>query len=232
MDGYCAPRIGLIHALEESIAPIHRAFAAAWPEANIFDLFDSSLAQDRAAAGSLNQEMIDRFLALGRYAAGCERKCNRADALLFTCSAFGAAISEVQRELPIPVLRPNEAAFARALDHGNRIGLVVTFEPSLSALSDELQQMAARRGATIEIAGRFAPGALDALRAGYAGEHDHIVNNAAMALGSVDVIILGQFSTARAAPVLQTWSQSPVFTTPSCAVNAAKAAVGIQTGRA
>ena len=47
------PRIALIHALEESVAPIRAAFREAWPEAFAFDLLDTSLAIDRAHAGVL-----------------------------------------------------------------------------------------------------------------------------------------------------------------------------------
>ncbi len=46
-------RIALIHALAESVAPSHAAFARIWPEAYAYDLLDTSLAVDReAAAGS------------------------------------------------------------------------------------------------------------------------------------------------------------------------------------
>ena len=45
-----APRIALIHALEESVLPARAAFAAHWPEAHAFDLLDTSLATDLAAS--------------------------------------------------------------------------------------------------------------------------------------------------------------------------------------
>jgi Asp/Glu/hydantoin racemase len=219
-----APRIGLVHALEESVAPARRAFAELWPEAQIFDLLDTSLAPDLAAAGLLTGAMTERFRTLGRYAAGLDRAEDRADGLLFTCSAFGPAIEAVKRDLPIPVFRPNEAAFDRAIATARRIGLIVTFAPSLGALSSELYQMAEIARRDIAIVGVIAEGALNALKAGDGDRHDELIDAAARGLPSVDLLLLGQFSAARAAPLLRQWANCPVLTTPECAVEALRAA--------
>ncbi|MGY2934384.1 hypothetical protein ACVWZ6_003986 [Bradyrhizobium sp. GM6.1] len=93
-----SPRIALIHALKHSIAPIEAAFAKVWPEARLMNLLDDSLSSDLARDGKLNDAMTERFLALGRYAAA-----TGADAILFTCSAFGPCIEAVARaHAPMP----------------------------------------------------------------------------------------------------------------------------------
>ena len=139
MSEMIGPRIALIHALEESVLPIRAAFEGHWPEAIRADLLDTSLSADLAAAGRLTDAMTKRFIALGRY---CARGTGAHDtrAVLFTCSAFGPAIEAVKRDLSIPVMRPNEAAFAEALEIGSRIALVVTFRPSLAALTAEMEE--------------------------------------------------------------------------------------------
>lgn len=218
-----APRIALIHALEESIPPIRKAFAEIWPEAQCFDLLDTSLAVDLAHAGQLDDAMIGRFLTLADYMAGATGKDGQAQAILFTCSAFGPAIEAVKQAQSIPVLRPNEAAFDKALDLGDRLGLVVTFAPSLPALSAELHQMAAARGRKISIAPVLAEGALAALKAGDGATHDRLVAEACKDLTGLDAIVLGQFSLARAAAVLQPMFACPILTTPACAVEALRA---------
>ena len=127
------PRIALIHALKHSIAPIEAAFAKAWPEARLMNLLDDSLSADLAQEGRLNDAMAERFLALGRYAAA-----TGADAILFTCSAFGPCIEEVARaHAPMPVLKPNEAMIERAAAMGRRIGLLSTFPPTLASMPPE-----------------------------------------------------------------------------------------------
>jgi hypothetical protein len=213
------PRVMLIHAVAEALAPIHAAFAAGLPEAAIYDLMDTSLSADLAAAGGvLGDRMVERFRTLGRYAAAAGPDGRIADAILFTCSAFGPAIDAVRRELAIPVLKPNEAAFERALAAGPRIGLLVTFAPSLPALTAELAAMAKARGVAPTIVGEVAAGGMEALRAGRPEEHDRLLTSAATALPPVDAIVIGQFSAARAAAAVAATRPEPVLTTPESAV--------------
>jgi Asp/Glu/hydantoin racemase len=221
------PRIGLIHAIEESVIPARAAFAQHWPEAQTFDLLDSSLASDLADVGSLGDTMLRRFLTLASYAAGADGTEWKADGLLFTGSAFGPAVDAVKAVLTIPVLKPNEAAFRSAVETSARIGLVVTFEPSLTALRAEMQDMARTLGRHVDIEAQFADGALRAFRAGDVGEHDQIIGAAASKLASPDIIVLGQFSSARAAPLVASTASCPVLTTPRCAVEALRNAVAM-----
>lgn len=218
-----APRIALIHALEESVLPARAAFAAHWPEAKAFDLLDTSLATDLAARGRLDAAMTERFLTLGRYAAATEATNGPARAILFTCSAFGPAIDAVKRALPIPVLRPNESAFAEALALGGRIGLMVTFAPSLPSLTQEIREMA---GAPVEVTGVMVEGALAALKAGDGATHDRLAAEAAVKLTGIDTLILGQFSLARARPAIEAATGLRVVTTPEAAIRGLKRAIG------
>lgn len=224
------PRIALIHALEESVMPIRAAFADVWPESAAFDLLETSLAPDRALAGRCDENMVERFRALSRYAAGTHGVGGPTAAILFTCSAFGPAIDAVKADLPMPVLKPNEAAFEEALAFGNRIGLCVTFEPSLGSLQAELRDMASAAGRSIEIEPVLAHGALQALKSGDGDEHDRLVRRACATLADVDVIVLGQFSLARAAASLRTVSGIPILTTPHSAVRALKARLAAPGG--
>ena len=211
-------RVMLIHALTESMEPVHDAFRTHWPEAEIYDLLDSSLSADHAAGGGvLGAQMIDRFQVLGRYAAAAGRGGRATHGILFTCSAFGPAIDMVKQELKIPVLKPNEAAFAEALKAGPRISLLLTFEPSLRSLSAELRAMAAER-VSLELEARVVPEALVALNQGKPEQHDNLIAHAAAGLRPADAVILGQFSMARSAKAVGFRVKVPVITTPDSAV--------------
>jgi Asp/Glu/hydantoin racemase len=126
----------------------------------------------------------------------------------------------VKKRVPVPVLRPNEAAFEEALELGDSLGILVTFGPSRESLAAELNAMAAERGRRIFVQTILAEGALPALKAGDAAAHDRIAAAACRNLEGIDALILGQFSLARAADGIRGVTSVPVLTTPACAVRA------------
>src|SRR3954454_2395935 len=204
-------RIALIHALKHSIAPIEASFAQAWPEARLMNLLDDSLSADLERDGRLTEAMTARFLSLGRYAAGT---C--ADAILFTCSAFGPCIEAVAREhAPMPVLKPNEAMIEQAAARGRRIGLLATFAPTLVSMPPEFPH-------GLEIVPKLAAGALAALDRGERAEHDRLVAEASWELRDCDLTALAQYSMAPAAALVAEATGRPVLTTPDSAVHKLK----------
>jgi Asp/Glu/hydantoin racemase len=207
------PRIALIHALPESPEPANRAFATLWPEAARFNLMDDSLAPDLAAAGTITKAITQRFLDLANYASG-----TGAHGILFTCSAFGASIDACKKALPIPVLKPNEAALEAALAAGSRIALLATFGPTIPSMTAELEVMAKEKGIVPTILTRVVDGALAALKRGDATEHDRLIARVAAELTGVDALVLAQFSMARAAAAIAAVKGRTVITTPESAV--------------
>jgi Asp/Glu/hydantoin racemase len=201
-------RIALIHALAASVAPIGAAFAAEWPEVSLANLLDDSLSRDREADGALTPAMVSRFISLTRYAAG-----TGAQGILFTCSAFGPAIEAAAASVaPLPVLKPNEAMIEEAAAY-RRVGLVASFAPTIESVAGEFPPGLLHGTA-------LADGALHALNAGAAEEHDRLAAEAALRLAAAgaDAIALAQFSLARAAPRVAAATGLPVLTTPASAV--------------
>jgi len=222
-------RIMLISALAQSPAPAMAAMSEIWPEAQAYNLLDESLSADYAALGAITPEIYDRFLTLGRYAAAAGDGQRAADGIMFTCSAFRPAIERVKADLAIPVVTPNEGAFDEALrlcagrEGGGRIGVLLTFAGSVVPLRGEIEAMADALGqARPQIVPAVANGALEALQAGDGSRHDELGAEAVSALPPVDVIVIGQFSMARAAPLVRArlaedGRSEPVLTTPHMA---------------
>jgi hypothetical protein len=206
-------RIALIHAMKHSIAPTEDAFGRLWPEAHLMNLLDDSLSVDRARDASLSPAMTQRFLALARYAVG-----TGAEGILFTCSAFGPCIEACRYELaPLAVSKPNEAMIEEAVvlaGPTGRIGLLASFAPTLATMPVEFTATAS--GVTIVPC--LAEGALAALDRGDLAGHDEAVVRAAEALADCDVIVIGQFSLARAADRVAAATGKIVLTTPDSAV--------------
>jgi Asp/Glu/hydantoin racemase len=200
-------RIALIHALKHSIQPIESSFARLWPEVRLMNLLDDSLSADLARDGRLTDAMTERFLKLGRYVVS-----TGADAILFTCSAFGPCIEAVARaHAPMPVLKPNEAMIEQAARSGRKVGLLSTFPPTLVSMPREFP-------ATLELVPKLAEGALAALDRGDRAEHDRLVVEASKDLRDCDIIALAQYSMAPAAHAVEDASGRSVLTTPDSAV--------------
>ena len=209
-------RITLIHALKHSIVPIEASFARLWPDASLMNLVDDSLSADLARDGRLTEAMTERFLSLGNYAAA-----TGADAILFTCSAFGPCIEAVARaHAPMPVLKPNAAMIEQAVARGSRIGLLSTFAPTLVSMPPEFP-------GSVEVVPRLVEGALAALDRGDRAEHDRLVVEASRNLRDCDLIALAQYSMAPAAAGVAEASGRPVLTTPNSAVMKLKQLLGV-----
>jgi len=219
-----APRIALIHAVEVAIEPIAGAFAQLWPEARCTNLLEDSLSSDRAAEGELSARMSSRINALADYAV-----LSHADGILFTCSAFGPAIEEAARRLPVPVLKPNEAMFTEALAAGRHIGMLATFAPAVGTMEAEFREAAQAVGSQARIETILVPGAIEALRSGDAATHNRLVAARAAELKHCDAVLLAHFSTSRAKAAVEEALGRTVLTSPTTAVAALRARIAGRT---
>jgi Asp/Glu/hydantoin racemase len=207
------PRIVLLHATPVAVEPVKAAFAELWPEPELVNLLDDSLSPDRASSEELTDELIERFVAFGRYGYS-----TGADAVLVTCSAFGPAIEQLASELPIPVLKPNEAMFHAAVALGRNIAMVATFRPAVVTMEAEFAQYVGESGSDATLTTIVVEPAMTALRAGDADTHNRLIAEQAQRLAAFDTVMLAHFSTSRAAPALGEKVNVPVLSAPGAAV--------------
>jgi aspartate/glutamate racemase len=193
------------------------AFRQGWPEADTFNVLDDALSTDLARRGTLDAHLTQRIAALARYAMDIG-----VEGILYTCSAFGDAIDAVARRAPIPVLKPNQAMFEDALNAGSTVGLLATFQPSIPSMEQEFVAMASTMGRTARLETAWVEDAMEALAAGDAASHDRLIAAAAPRLAHCDVLMLAQFSMARALPVVRQAVRNPVLTSPDSAVTRLK----------
>jgi aspartate/glutamate racemase len=203
--------------------PVQDTFRRLWPEAICTNLLDDALSPDLERDGVLTAAMTARIGTLADYATG-----TGADGILFTCSAFGAAIEQAAARLPIPVLKPNEAMFDAALDAGDEIGMLATFAPAVAGMEEEFRELARARGrdaATIRTV--CVPEAMAALRSGDAVTHNGLLAQAALAFAGCDVVLLAHFSTSRAEQAVSAAVSRPVQTSPAAAVRKLRDAIAV-----
>jgi len=207
--------IGLIHALEESEEPIRESFQKIWPEAKLNEYSDFQLSVDRA--NGLDEASISaRIIDLGRQAVG-----DQVDAVLYTCSAFGEAIEAVKNQFSLPILKPNESAFKKAIHAASNVNILVTFEPSLNLLINELKIMS--KGLDIKIKGHLIDDALKLLKQDEVQAHNQKIIDVVKEIPAEETVILGQFSMARAADEIKiSMPDRLVLNTPDSAVTELK----------
>lgn len=210
-------RIGLIHATPVAVEPIRLAFECHWPDIELVNVLEDSLSIDLAREGSLTPNITQRIVDLAKYV-----QTTGADALLYTCSAFGPAIEEAAKVFDGPVLKPNEAMFQAALKHGGRAALLHTFAPSAKPMINEFEEMAAQLSSEASITPVYVPEALNHLKAGDAKTHDQLIGEAARACSDYDTISLAQFSMSNAKEVGAQKTNVPIFTSPDTAVQKLK----------
>jgi Asp/Glu/hydantoin racemase len=201
------PRIGLIHATPLAVDPALAAFAAYWPEAIPVNLLDESLQSDADDTGYDGPSFTRRILTLAEY-----QVANGARALLFTCSAFSDAIKAAGRALDVPVLRPDEAAVEHALALGRPVRILATFPPTLRVVRGLVDEF--RDDPDQPVGFTLVEGALAAIRAGDAARHDRLIAEAA-AKASEPVLVLGQYSMARAAALVERQAHRAPITGPA-----------------
>jgi Asp/Glu/hydantoin racemase len=206
-------RISLIHATPLAIEPISDAFKRLWPDATTFNLLEDSLTADLRAAGGHIHAMSPRFVRLAQYAVNCG-----ANAVLFTCSAFGPAIEQARAAVAVPVLKPNEAMIEEAVGLGARIALIATFEPSLAPIRKEFEEHAASQGKTLMLDSMLAEGAWDAIRSGDEARHDRLIAETCARAKHCDVVCFAQFSMTGAQRAASDAAGKPTLTTPDSAV--------------
>ena len=207
------PKIYLIHAADVAMPPIVASFRANWPQARIVNLLEDGLMNDLAADGRLTAAMTERFVQIGHY---CVKAA--ADAILFTCSAFGPAIEECRRQVAIPVLKPNEAMYEQLVAKSGTVSLLATFQPSLPSMLAEIAALAKQRGTSVTVRPQLVEGALAALQDNRPDDHNRLIAEMAAKQPGCDAIALAQFSMAPARALAASLTTTPILTTPDSAV--------------
>jgi Asp/Glu/hydantoin racemase len=211
-------KVVMIHTVEGNIKVFGDLVQEIAPDLPAEHVVDESLLGDTIAAGTLTDEVRQRF----RERAEAARR-DGADVIMLTCSSVGPSADGLGDELGVTVLRVDEAMAERAVELGPNVGVAATLPTTLGPTAELIQRAAASKGQAVEVTTRLAEGAFDALRAGDGARHDALVQAALQSLAAdVDVIVLAQASMARAvggAPSLTVGERTvPILTSPRLGV--------------
>jgi Asp/Glu/hydantoin racemase len=201
-----APHAVFLHAARPSVEPLMGYYPRQWPELRITNLLDDGI-MGLFAAGRWDDARA-RLLEMAQVG----QRVYGAQAGLVSCSAVSREqMAALRAESPIPLLKIDEPMAALATAAARRIGLLVTFPPTL-AIAEELLREAAG-AAPLEIVPLLAPEAIAALLAGDRAGHDARLMAAGEELAGqgIGALVLAQVSMGPLVPALRERLGLPVF---------------------
>ena len=209
-------RLGLVHTVS-SLAPVFESLATELlPGVALDATVDEALLAETIAAGEIPAATADR---LGRYVDAALTAGS--DLVLVTCSSVGPAVDGLAATHHGRVLRIDEAMADRAVELGDRIGVVATLRSTLEPTAELIRRRAAEAGRRpVSVEAHLVAGAFAALRAGDTDRHDRLVREALEALlPDVEVIVLAQASMARVVASLpEARGAPPILSSPRLAM--------------
>ena len=211
-----AKQVALIHT-SPSMIPVFKPLAGELLPAgtNVFNMVDESLLCDIIACKGCPPATARRLVGhvLSAEQAG-------ADVVLVTCSSMGRAVEAARALSAATVLRVDEPMADRAVNTGERIGVIATLPSTLEPTVDLIRRRAADAGKRIEMTARVVDGAFDAVMRGDGATHDRLVGEALRELAQqVQVIVLAQASMARVVDALPPADRKvPVLSSPRLAM--------------
>jgi hypothetical protein len=210
-----SPTLALIHTVASLTATFGALARELLPEVAIFHVIDEGLLARIVREGAITPAMCLRVVELAARAQD-----DGADAILLTCSALSPAVDLAAPLLRVPIFKVDQAMAERALEIGERVGILATAPATLQSVSELVRRTAARLGRRVEIVGSLCAEAMAANRAGRREEHDALVRAALLDLAPrCDVVLVAQASAAQALGGLaQEALPRPVLTSPRLAL--------------
>jgi Asp/Glu/hydantoin racemase len=219
------PMVAMVHATPAALAPAVAAFDECFPEAELWHLLDDRLVSDAERAGGLVPPLRRRMLSLiGHAIAG------GADGVLLTCSMYGPVARLATQLWDRPVAGSDEAIYQRvAAQRPARVAVLGSLETAVADSTGRLRQVLAEAGAGggTEVLGVLCPGAAAAARAGDDQALLASLRSAAGPLaGTVDVLLLGQYSLTGVHAALEAALGVPVWSPPHVAAGLLRRRLG------
>lgn len=196
------------------IDTMKRELSAALPGYRIVNIADDSLIKEVMECGGVTDRVRQRLMHYFQAAAQWNPK-----AIISACSSVGDVAEEADKILDAPVIRIDRAMIKKALQHGDRIGVLASLSTTMDPTADYIRRLAADMGRNVQVTGRVAKGAYEANSQGRPEVHDTLIRKEAEAIkGQADVLVLAQGSMARMEAPLRDATGLPVYASPTLCV--------------
>jgi aspartate/glutamate racemase len=201
-------KLAFVHTAAPAIQPVMQFYSQAAPDLDITNLMEDGLLR------LLAERKHDTVFARLREMIGAARTVYGAELVMITCSSVPLTMArDISKESGLPVIKIDGPMARRAVEAGSRIGVAVTFRPTIEPTSKLLRETAATMGREVELVIQMVEGAYDALFAGDLATHDRLLLDGIRELAAkgVDSIVLAQVSMARVREAARDEVSVPVF---------------------
>lgn len=210
-------KISIIETTLVPLQPLRELFFKILPEVELISFVDDSLLKEVIDAGGPTPDVIRRYCT---YAVEAERIGS--DLIFNQCSSVGEVVDIAQKMVSIPILKTDLPMAKKAVEIGDKIGIVATLNSTLAPTTRLIQKTADEEGKNIEILPKLCEGAFDLISKGDKEGHNKIIIKTIQELSAkVDVIALAQGSMAVLIPELGDM-KIPVLSSPRSGVLWAK----------
>jgi aspartate/glutamate racemase len=208
-----SPVLGIVHTSFALVDLLNGLVKTQLPGVKVVNVVDDTLlsyARERGVDDLLRRRMKNYFLSAAD--AG-------AQVILNACSSVGETVDAARPEVPVPILKIDEAMAAEAVRAGRRIAVLATVASTLGPTGRLLRAQAKALGREIEIDEALCDGAFDLLLAGKIDEHDRrVIEAVKKAAADHDVLVFAQASMSRLVPAVANQISVPLFASPELAM--------------
>lgn len=215
-------RIAFIHTAAPAIQPLVQYYSSAAPELSFVNILEDGLLG--MLAEGRHAEVRSRLLGMIAVA----RQTYRAELAMITCSSVPLQMAaDLSGELRLPVLKIDGPMARRAVETGPRVGVAVTFRPTVEPTSRLLADAARALGREIQVKTYVVERAYDALLAGDTATHDRLLVEGIRRIASdgADSVVLAQVSMARVRAEAQKSVGVPVLSSLDTSLEAVREAL-------
>ena len=201
-------RIAILHATRVSFEPINRTASSMYPETEVINILDEGLSLLASEEGRVSERNLFRMANLIRNAEDL-----KVDGILLSCTIFSPYVDMLRSFCNVPLIAADVAMFEQAAALYDRIGVVVTFAPTVDSVKEVIERCKKKiRPFEFEI--KLDTEAFAAAVNGYPEEHNRRILSCANELcAHCDAIVLAQMSHMRALPLFENFPL-PVLTSP------------------
>lgn len=206
--------VGFFHTVADLAETFDDLAAEYVPDAERFHVVDESVLDDALRGGELTAPINRRICTqLSLVEQG------GADVILDTCSSTSPSVDVARVLVDVPILKIDDPMTERAVELGDRVGVLATAESTLGPSTDLVATKADQTGTAVTIESLHVEDALVARKRGDLDRHDELVTEDASDLAeNVDVLILAQASMSHLRPKLDEDVDVPVLSSPHMAM--------------